>query len=252
MAWGNLEVESVELVQDMSYEKLKERLYRALQKGNNEAKEELCRNFDIAVRAVEKKWSNINECIMQCDESFRILLSNLFLTLDIVKVKLGFTVLEHKLLNEIRKECNKDIIERNLQKMAGTCNKELEEDIEEIELYGKPDDAEILTMLLKNREGKSVFENFVDSVNHIVICAEDILKKYYDKSSDGQFENVVVRAIYLYVDREWNEYYSSKGKTLEGAINRTACRALDLYNSKYNMQIMTIPFTYALNTIVKQ
>ena len=74
MAWGNLEVESVELVQDMSYEKLKERLDRALQKGNNEAKEELCRNFDIAVRTVEMKWSNINECIMQCDESFRILL----------------------------------------------------------------------------------------------------------------------------------------------------------------------------------
>ena len=36
--------------------------------------------------SVEKKKNNINECIIQCDESFRILMSNLFLVLDMIKL----------------------------------------------------------------------------------------------------------------------------------------------------------------------
>lgn len=253
MAWGNMEVESVELVQDMSYEKLKERLDRAIQKGEDEVKEELFRNFDIAVKAVEKKLDNTNECIMQCDESFRILLSILFLTLDIVKRVSVY--LEHSVLVTICVGFGKSSQTRNLSIMVKKCCTEIKDEIEFLEEFGDSElqkDVIRLKTLTEGVGGKSVFQAFVDSIFTLINCAENSIKSQYGISGNVEFEDAVIRAIYLYVDRENNEYHSSRGKTWERILNQALCKGIDMYNSKYNAQIMTTPFTYALNKIMEQ
>lgn len=249
MAWGNMKVESVELVQDMSYEKLKERLDSALQKGNFAAKEELCRNFDIAVKAVEMKQSNINECIMQCDESFRILMSNLFLLIYITN-----DWLKPRLLIELKRECGKNYSERNLQNMAKNCVKKIEEEIKDsYEIYdicGGDNEEWLkrevapLEMLTDGAGGKSFFEIFVDSVQNLIYNACSSTKKEYKRA----FEDSVVRAIYLYADSEHEKIVSNEGKSWGKKLNQLWANVHDIYNSKYNMEIMTTPFTYALNS----
>ena len=55
-----------------------------------------------------------------------------------------------------------------------------------------------------------------------------------------------------YVDRENNEYHSSRGKAWKRILNQALCKGIDMYNSKYNAHLMTTPFTYALNKIMEQ
>lgn len=260
MAWNNMEVSSVETVQDMSYDVLKERMDKAKEKGGRAIRDELVRNFDIAVRAVEKKRTDAEECIFQCDESFRIILSNWFLVLELIldsawlRLHRGILEIYSKKDNygdllSLAKKCETETRER-----TKNMEEEYKEDLDFIKendlntadhrhkLYKQQ--TALYNALIPNG-AKSFFIIFSESLNQIIQYASESIKKKYHKVDDRLLYEAVTKAICLYADAE---YWKRKGSF--STLDKGIALGKRLYNGRYNNETMSVPFSHALYQMI--
>ena len=233
MAWGNMEVESVELGQDMSYEALANKVYEKYRNaGFLDAYREILSDFDIAIMASKKCKGNFYSIMLQCEDSLNIIISSLFVSLDILESCLGYSILKSRLIEVLECIYKNDGIEDKM-KFWKLCEEFILEEINNLKFWNDKESlkkAEKLSYYIEMNSKESIFKLFVDSVAELVRIANEAIRHHYGRC-DKKMLNVAVNKTISYYAREMNNgknYFFNVMKkllyqftnNLDNAVNR--------------------------------
>lgn len=149
---------------------------------------------NIKVNAGETK----DEYFNKVDDSLNVMKGALGNVLDTLDRVLGFTVLKHSILDIIEAGTQGKTSGKSLFKMAKRCRELIEEEIENLELWGSEESlkgAVQLKALTEGVRGKSIFEAFVSGCIWIGKKVTRKLRKWFNVDSEKSVIGSICRSI---------------------------------------------------------
>ncbi len=248
MAWSNIEIQSAELVQDMSYEVLVEKLLEKYRKeGMKGTYEEVLHFFSIAMRSVENCANNISAIILECEESFNIFVGALISFVDLLDSHFGYSILRGTVLGRIEQMDNITDIDK-INRIMLSCEDIIREEIENLMFWGNEESvkkAEQLSYYVGTEDNRSVFKVFMDYVMKILQIIDEKIKFHYGRSDKGMFYRVASSCISYHANVMNDKKYVGTA-----FMKQRVSQMVDTIYFHSREDIAEHPFVYALNKIL--
>ena len=254
MPWSNVEVQSVEIVQDITYAGMEKKINQLIkQQGIGGVRKEINQNYDMAIKAVYDKKNNVQEGIWMCDETLKIALINLFVQVDLVKSVMGWSTLKESILSIMEAYTDGKNGIDSLFAMAESYKKLIREEESFITEFGEKEEAKKLVELSMDSSGKTIVEVFADIVVSLIKYAEEVVSSQYGYFNREVFERNVMRAISAHIrsvrseevgfSKDKGMLYHALEVTFDNIINTVECA---------NITLLATPFTYSLNKTLQE
>ena len=252
MPWSNVEVQSVEIVQDMSYSELKERFEIAKNQGNEAILKEINRNFNIAICST-KKCTDMNTLIFQCDNSLKIILSTFVIAMEMVSEIIEYNSLEKVVYGIFIAKIYNNYSTGELYKAALKCNEYIKEEIELLEAWGDEHSlkkAGFLKELLMCVNSKSVFDAYATNIVWLIEYAVQNVTQIYKYAQEFMFEHNVIKMIEIYMEQIRNDMDSNKKKRGYMMLEKAVQGGIEIYNKQRYGELLEQPFVSSYRKII--
>lgn len=245
MPWSNIEVISVELVKDMSYDTIIDKMIITFQEsGMKGVYDEAINNFSIALYEANKKLDTSDAMVLQCEESLNILIGTLLAFINMLDYCFGYSVMASRVLDNLAclmGKCDYNKIRNVIINSERYIQMEIDNQIfwaDEKALIR----AEQLSYFVSKMERKSPFALFVDYLLKII----NIIESNYEKCEIEELYKAVSTCVSYYAVLVGNK------KTVNQDISDLIFRGIDNIYLKCKRSEAKHPFCHAINRIINE
>lgn len=250
MAWSNMEVQSVEIVQDMSYEVLLNKMQEEYDKsGISGVYEAMLYDFRIAIQKVESiggEFININDMLLQCEESLNILIGAFFASIAVSPEKSN----NEFIFIRIEEICQRGKLNRITEVMVKECEGAMKRTIKILDLvdaYRISTNRSVtyLEGYLTINKGESLFKLFADNILYFSSIVNNKISSSYGSSNKELIDDAIC-AVMAYNAHVLN---GDKKYSLMKPIEKIAEQAADKIWYSNRKSVIEHPFISAVSKL---